>query len=423
MKILFAFPSRSRPHKFRVTLQKLVDSIIHPELCCINVVVDDNDPRRAEYMAVVEEYRSRINILTPSGNSTCKIDAVNRAAQCESFAWDIVVVMSDDMHVCMHGIDERVRRDMQQYYPKLDGLLHYKDGSANEKLITFAIMGRKFYDLFGYVYNPAYKSLWCDNEQMEVADLLGRRVYIPLQIVEHKHPANGARYARENDAQYKHTESFWNEDKATFMHRKSNWFDLPLLTICIPTVEGREDKFYRLSADLHKQRDRLPRRSAVEIIYDRDNKEKSIGQKRDDLLRRAKGLFVQMTDDDDMLAPNALYTWVYLIETMRGLTNIGFIERCELDDGKGCQADRSARYTDWADNVNGFGFVRTPDNKNPIRTSLCIAAGGYADMRYGEDHEFSKRVLPYLTNEAYVKQELYYYQYQKEEHNQKYGIK
>jgi hypothetical protein len=79
-------------------------------------------------------------------------------------------------------------------------------------------MGRKYYKRDGYVYHPAYKSLFCDNEATQVARERGRLKEVEIPIFYHAHPAAG--YPT-NDAQYKHTDSFYQEDKATFIKRKA----------------------------------------------------------------------------------------------------------------------------------------------------------------------------------------------------------
>jgi hypothetical protein len=52
-------------------------------------------------------------------------------------------------------------------------------------------MGRKYYQRFGYIYNPIYKTLWCDKEFTDISVFLGRQIYSPQVIIEHRHCANG----------------------------------------------------------------------------------------------------------------------------------------------------------------------------------------------------------------------------------------
>ena len=47
-----------------------------------------------------------------------------------------------------------------------------------------------FYGLMmgiGKIY-PDYKSLWADNEFMDVANILGKQTFIDIIIIHHKHP-------------------------------------------------------------------------------------------------------------------------------------------------------------------------------------------------------------------------------------------
>jgi hypothetical protein len=70
------------------------------------------------------------------------------------------------------------------------------------------------------------------------------------------------------------------------------------LSILIPTVVGREEKLSQLMAVLDPQFDKLIQLSIhsgempVEIIIDKDNKEVSIGAKRQRMLEKALGEYV-----------------------------------------------------------------------------------------------------------------------------------
>ena len=72
----------------------------------------------------------------------------------------------------------------------------------------------------------------------------------------------------------------------------------------------------------------------------------------------------------------------------------------------------------------GFGYIRTTYPKVPIRKSICLKVG-YKDLRYGEDHDFAKRLKlsGLLKTEVYIDSVLYFYRYKFQEHSAKYGIK
>lgn len=212
-RILYKFATRSRPAKFFACLDNIVKYSTHDNafvLCTADV--DDETMFNDEVRDRVAEYD---NVKIYYGTSLSKIDAINRDM---AFAgeWDILINMSDDMEFITYGFDKIIIDDFKKYH-SLDLLLHYPDQHAGAALITMAIMGRPYYERFGYIYNPAYKSLFCDNEQQEVAKKLGRYKFIKRRLFNHNHPAWGA---CDKDAQYVHTESFFYEDQATFNKRK-----------------------------------------------------------------------------------------------------------------------------------------------------------------------------------------------------------
>jgi hypothetical protein len=83
------------------------------------------------------------------------------------------------------GYDSALRDNMEHYFPDTDGVLWFNDGFQKHNLNTLCILGRKYYQRFGYIYHPAYKSLWCDNEFTVVASLLKKQLYFDKVIIRH----------------------------------------------------------------------------------------------------------------------------------------------------------------------------------------------------------------------------------------------
>lgn len=150
-----------------------------------------------------------------------KIAAVNAF---NSKKWDVLLIASDDMVPMVQGWDDIIRFNMNKYFPDTDGVLWFNDGYVGDRLNTLPCLGKKYYDRFDYVYNPAYKSLWADNEFMEVATKLGKQVYIGQCIIKHEHPGNNP--AVVYDDIYKRNDKFWNEDHSTYIRRKQINFGL-----------------------------------------------------------------------------------------------------------------------------------------------------------------------------------------------------
>jgi len=224
-KILFNFASRSRPQKCLDAMKTIVDNLSDNFNYLIHVAADTDDSSMRSIVLNLPKspITNTINHSQNFGISKNKIDAINRDVNEVSmrFNWDILVNFSDDMAFTKIGFDDEIRKQFEVHFPDLDGNLHYNDGFTGDKLCTMSIIGRKYYDRFGYIYHPSYKSLFCDDEYTQVAKAAGKMIYIEEPIFVHNHPAN---VGGESDAQLQHTESFFNEDRITFEKRKANNF-------------------------------------------------------------------------------------------------------------------------------------------------------------------------------------------------------
>jgi hypothetical protein len=160
-------------------------------------------------------------VVCVGGYSKNKVQAYNRDIH-KVKEWDIIVVASDDMHCVQRGWDRIIVETMEREFPDMDGVLHFNDGFTGEKLNTLPIMGRAYYDRFGYVYHPAYNSLWCDNEFMMVAKASNKQRYFEQVLFKHHHFSNMAEVKR--DRLMQHTESFYYKDQKIFNQRKKIGF-------------------------------------------------------------------------------------------------------------------------------------------------------------------------------------------------------
>lgn len=216
MNILFKYPSRSRPRQFIEGIENIINNLKDKNNYHIACTIDRDDPDMNNE-AMIEKILSYPNTSIQRGTSTSKIDAVNRDLPDYG---DIIIVMSDDMRFTRYGFDDTIREDFKKYFPDGDGLLHYPDGYANERVCTMAIIGRKYYERFGYIYHPDYYSLWCDDEQTDVAKLLGKYQFISDSIIQHQHYANGR---ASKDALYRRNDTY-HADRMIYEKRKANNF-------------------------------------------------------------------------------------------------------------------------------------------------------------------------------------------------------
>lgn len=300
MRILLKCPTRSRPQKVTQTLQKYISLASKRNLIGVALSCDEDDTSMTR-----KSTQSEISaILSPiawyrifySPNKT-KIEACNANMNEIDYPWDIVVLVSDDMIPQISGWDEVIRTHMNAYFPDTDGILWFNDGYQGDKLNTLSIYGRKMYECLGNMYEPQYKSLFCDTEltdRCRTGDLASRCRYVPYCIIRHEHPGTG--YAQNMDTLYAANQRYWSKDMYTYISRKSYPYDWSVL---IPTIPGRETGLARLINSIREKVTRICPEMKYEICIAFDNKEKSVGAKREQLQQDAKGKYSSFIDDDD----------------------------------------------------------------------------------------------------------------------------
>lgn len=219
MKLLIKFPTRNRPNKFVQTLERYIE-FLDDKTTKIIVTCDNDDLTMKEpYIKDVISDYDNVNLFY--GDNKSKIEAVN--ANLEGIDFDIILLASDDMIPVVMGYDTIIKERMLKYYPDTDGVLWFNDGHQGKKLNTLCILGKKYYDRFGYIYNPDYKSVYCDNEFMEIANLLNKQTYFDEVIIEHQHPDWG--YG-ENDFIHRLNLVNGSHDLTLYNKRKSINFEI-----------------------------------------------------------------------------------------------------------------------------------------------------------------------------------------------------
>jgi hypothetical protein len=184
MKLVIKFPTRNRPEKFTKTLDKYVRFMDDKSNeIIITCDLNDSSMNNDDIREFISQYN---NVKVFYGDNKTKIEAVN--ADLTNVQFDILLLASDDMIPAVKGFDTIIKNKMQEFYPDTDGILWFNDGFSGEKLNTLSIIGKKYYDRFGYIYHPEYKSVYCDNEFMEVGNFLKKQTYFPDVIIKHEHP-------------------------------------------------------------------------------------------------------------------------------------------------------------------------------------------------------------------------------------------
>lgn len=222
--ILMKYPTRGRPAIFLTRLKEWLAGAARPEYIIPVITCDLDDATMTD--AIIQQAKAlhpRIRIFR--GTSRTKVEAINANIGDVDEPWDIVIVVSDDMVLREKNWDELVREKMGKYFPSLEGALWFHDGTKQRQICTLPIMGRAYYEQFGYIYLPEYCSFFCDNEWTAVGLRRGKLIFIDEVIASHEHPAwNGG---MRPDTIYKRNNKYWSQDSVLYNERLLKGFPNP----------------------------------------------------------------------------------------------------------------------------------------------------------------------------------------------------
>jgi len=200
-----------------------------------------------------------------------------------------------------------------------------------------------------------------------------------------------------------------------------------LLSVLIPSVPSRVAKMQALFAKLHDQIGVRP----VEVLCLLDNKKRTVGVKRGDLVAAARGLYVAFVDDDDDIADDYIYKLVERIKQETACPPllwpevIVFKQRCtfvnakciscleidgppfEIDHDINHEMQAVHQYPDgtWKD------ITRKPWHHNAWRADIAKSEP-FPDTNFGEDGGWVSKLWPKVKIQAKIEgPPLHYYQF------------
>lgn len=228
MKISIIHPSRSRPQQAHATYKKWMSSAKNSSDIQYIVSIDSLDHEWVEYINnffynnawhTVPELGRQVlydkNLFVVKEYNDSAIDAINTAVK--ECSGDLLIVVSDDFDCPFHW-DVAL---LEMLNGKEDFLVKTRDG-IQKTLITLPIMDRKYYNRFGYIYNPEYKHMFCDQEMTAVGHLLGRVIELPITFPHNHYTTNKTRKDHINEK----NDATWNQGKEVFQRNMQNNFGI-----------------------------------------------------------------------------------------------------------------------------------------------------------------------------------------------------
>lgn len=175
------------------------------------------------------------------------------------------------------------------------------------------------------------------------------------------------------------------------------------INILIPTLVERKASFDMLTKKLRY----LIGDEPVAILDARDNRENTIGAKRNQLLRASYAPYICFVDDDDDVADNYIEK---LLEAADSGLDCASLNGIITFDGRAPQRfEHSIRYDHYTDVGH---YKRPPNHLNLIRREIAIKFE-FPEKNHGEDTDWAMMICEarVLKTEFYIPETLYYYKY------------
>ena len=179
------------------------------------------------------------------------------------------------------------------------------------------------------------------------------------------------------------------------------------LSILICTMPHRAEMFCALYNKLKYQILCSEQPMQVQLLWDDDAK-LTTGEKRNNLLNQASGDFIVFVDDDDDVDNNYVDEILKVIIENPNIDCIGINGLITFDGNWSKPWSISIQHGHWHETDEMY--LRTPNHISPVRRSIALQAK-FPDITYGEDMEYSKRILPMCKLEACIDKPLYHYKY------------
>lgn len=182
----------------------------------------------------------------------------------------------------------------------------------------------------------------------------------------------------------------------------------PLWSILIPTLDERKAVFDRLYNSLTQQIAECGLQEQVEIIVSCDNRQKTIGTKRNELLHKSQARYICYVDDDDTVHEQ----YVAMIYQAL-LTNPDCVSLKGIITFNGTHPHtfiHSIQYSSWYEQDSVY--YRPPNHLNPILRSIAVKFL-FPENNYGEDADWSMQIQrsQLLKKEAQIDEPYYFYCY------------
>ncbi len=356
----------------------------------------------AETKKQAEQYP---NLTLRFTDCTSKPEAYNQALEGFGKKFDFVLVADDTLIPALPQFDKAILQEMQKNFADYDGVLHFlldKKRAVN----AAPIVGRKYYERFGYLFQPLYQTSMYDKEFTCVSRILSKEMMVKQTIFTYRDENNRGQIQKEDEVLFneRRKSTFALDDKLLTTLFPKKW------SILICTLDERSEQFNGLYGKLSKQIQEVGLADDIEILSFKDNKEHTIGFKRNELVRQAKGRYINFIDDDDDVHDHYIQMMTEKLKNMPDcISLVGIIT---FNGQAPATFIHSLRYNHYFQE-NGTYF-RPPNHLNTIKRQVA-SQFLFPDSSYGEDTDWAMQIAKegegLLLTEESISSPYYFYKY------------
>lgn len=338
-----------------------------------------------------------------SSKDKTKIQALNSGVSELAGDFGILIVGSDKIEPAIPDYDKVIMEALQNNYKDHDGILNtLSDG--RESINIAPAMTKAYYQRFGYIYNPSYYSSGHDQELTYVSRILNKETLLAKPVFKQVSQVN--------------VEKMDENDLVTLQKRRMANFDVDDATlqklftkdwsILICTLDERAKQFSEIYSELQQQIKDNHLEDRVEVLFFRDNREVTVGFKRNALIKRSQGMYVNFIDDDDKI--HEKYISMIHEKFKSKPDDVSLVGIITFNDHHPAKFIHSVKFKNYFQ-ANGIYF-RPPNHLNPMKRSTA-AQFLFPSISYGEDTDWAMRIAKsgLLQKEEEITVPYYFYKY------------
>lgn len=337
-----------------------------------------------------------LTILSSKGKSNT--EAINLGISDHINKYNFLLITSDEIEPNIKNYDTAIIAALSDN----DSVLNLVSEGRESTNIAPA-MGKKYFQRFGYVYNPVYNTSSYDRELTCISRILGKETIPTQSILKKINPIAKALSPRDEMLFHKRHLNNFGISEATLQEIfTKDW------SILICTLDEREEPFTYIYNKLDKQIKDNHLENKIEILVFKDNRENTIGFKRNSLLKQSRGAYVNFIDDDDDVHDNYI-TMIH--EKMKSKPDcVSLIGIITFDDANPAKFIHSIKFKNYFQ-ANGIYF-RPPNHLNPMKRSIA-AQYLFPSISFGEDTDWAMRICKdhLLVKEEEITTPYYFYKY------------